>query len=1756
VLTLGSTVGSWLVVRRDRTSPIRSVTYRFWRNRAATFEAVRPEKLTAERVRAILDLRARRDLPGVRLPVDLLAEEGLLQFDDLGVVPFSVLRDRLGSLHHLLAIIGVAQGLASLHGSDRVHGAVGEDAMVVSAAGMPLLDGIEIASQKTTPAGTRADLPGLSSLVASWLARFPGASGDVLKCLEPVLQCAVDAPTAMRLLQDATVYLTRLGSEPMDLRAWMTSTVESFVMVRSMASGEACSLGVGDTRAVGRAVLDRPSFDRLVVVPLPGADMRVDGRTVGPHHVLSAQRFTIDGEDFQLEGGAPPKVKPPPAFVQTQPIPPRESPRTTPPSAPRAFGAWQIVRVLGSGGMGVLYEVVHDRTEQRAVAKTLLAHVQSQVGEQFLAEARAMVDVRHPTITRFIDYGEADGTPYIIMERHDGRALDKVLEKGPLPLPEAARIVHEVAGGLAMAHAAGIVHRDVKPANIMLCDDDSVKIVDFGITARIGVDQGGGLAGTPLYMPPEALEGSVPVPSLDVYSLGVTLYYAMTCRHPFVDLERVDSLQELFAVLKRSLAPRPFEVLVPDDVERLTLAMVSPDPASRPSLLEVMRVLAPHRRRGRDEGSGPSLRRAGLGAVEPMGQTADGLHRFHATRGAERLTVYVTSPTSYSAQPRIEAMRYLLAARPPLFVSIVDELALDDGNVALLRLAPCPPPLGEDSRAGRDAALAVMAVVLRALGSLESRRHEWLDFSVTSVRAELSSADAFRCCLGPPLARRRRDAPSTLSGGVEGQPEYLTPEQLAGNSMPHDFVYAAAVVAMRLLTGKTPWSHADSLVTIVSMKVMEDPRPLQELAPELPADVASWLDRIIARQATFRARSPRVIEAELLALVTDARWREAIDRHLAGVAPLPEATETPGAQASMSQEASLRSGQAVGGWMVVEPMAAGAEAELFRVEREGRAGVLKLWRRDCIDGRSPEWRRFSQTLLRVSEKDGFPRVFDVDVAHGLGGRAYAVFEHIDAPDWREVRIEAESELALAVALLRTLQVGHDTMGVIGDLSPSNIKVRGRQPILLDVLTPGSQRAATGGYGTPGYAAPEVANGQAPTARSDLFSAGVLVAERLCGRRAFPRVAAGTLVPLDPVPEVVAALVADVNARVGADVGAVLARLLAPAPEHRFQAATEAVEALERAAARVEVRRVSRARSGSSSLVGLERSLPRPIACAIRAYRVAPPGQARVALACSAAEATVRFLAAIAVADYLSGERDPSCEGKLAWTRPSFGTWLDIARTIVRAISARRPPFVKELSEFFAARSAPLDSLGEVLERRNRMAHGRGALGEGALDGESAAIEAAMREIVRGLSFLAGYSLLHVDEVRPLRSGKARAVVLELLGTASEPERRTLSLESSLPGETTMLVAPGFDERLIVDPFVTWHGCAQCGGAHAFVVSGATRRGELEYLDVASGHTLREQPTSVEDEPCTYEALIASREALALRGPMQIAPDEARRFLAEEQPLARGSMIAGFEILEEIGRGSMGIVFAARDVALDRKRALKVVRGDVLGNDPVMLRRLRREAAILAELDDHEGIVRLYQFVSDEQNGTGYLVMELAEGGDLADRLAREPRPGLDEAIDLGRQLESALAYVHARGVVHRDLKPSNVLFAAPGRVKIADFGVARDRRAHATMTTGVIGALAYAAPEQVAGGEVGPFTDRYALALLLWDLLRGQAARADAGTRAAALVAASSAIDRGEVVEELAVHASDARLRPLLRDLAACVRFDTTQRPDRIDCLA
>lgn len=208
----------------------------------------------------------------------------------------------------------------------------------------------------------------------------------------------------------------------------------------------------------------------------------------------------------------------------------------------QSLGRYKIIKQIGQGAMGVVYEAKDPLIDRIVAIKTinlqdLTPDEKTEYEARFYLEARAAGRLSHPNIVTIYDLGECGGVPYIAMELLDGLELENLLKDGQwLPIDETLNIIIQVATGLAYAHEHGIIHRDVKPSNIMVLKGDRIKIADFGIARmdswRLNT-QSGKLLGSPMYMSPEQVSShSVDLRS-DIFSVGTLMYRALSGKMPF-----------------------------------------------------------------------------------------------------------------------------------------------------------------------------------------------------------------------------------------------------------------------------------------------------------------------------------------------------------------------------------------------------------------------------------------------------------------------------------------------------------------------------------------------------------------------------------------------------------------------------------------------------------------------------------------------------------------------------------------------------------------------------------------------------------------------------------------------------------------------------------------------------------------------------------------------------------------------------------------------------------------------------------------------------------------------------------------------------------------------------------------------------------------------------------------------------------------------------------------------------------------------
>ncbi|WP_328754695.1 serine/threonine protein kinase [Streptomyces sp. NBC_00269] len=307
------------------------------------------------------------------------------------------------------------------------------------------------------------------------------------------------------------------------------------------------------------------------------------------------------GNPYAQEPPAP--QQPPTAYPQPQPshqppptqvVPPRQSTESEPGAGRLIGGRYRLLSKLGHGGMGTVWRAKDETVDREVAVKEprvpdhLPERERTTVFERMRREARAAARLDHPAVVNVHDVAVEDGQPWIVMEFVQGRTLGDALQEGTLGARDAARIGLEVLGALEAAHAAGVLHRDVKPDNVMLGRHDRVVLTDFGIAQIEGetnLTDTGGFVGSPEFIAPERVLGQRPGPASDLWSLGVVLYAATEGVSPF---RRNNTPATLQSVINATPAA-PAAAWGP--LAEAINGLLAKDPARRPNAARVRDLL-------------------------------------------------------------------------------------------------------------------------------------------------------------------------------------------------------------------------------------------------------------------------------------------------------------------------------------------------------------------------------------------------------------------------------------------------------------------------------------------------------------------------------------------------------------------------------------------------------------------------------------------------------------------------------------------------------------------------------------------------------------------------------------------------------------------------------------------------------------------------------------------------------------------------------------------------------------------------------------------------------------------------------------------------------------------------------------------------------------------------------------------------------------------------------------------------------------
>ncbi len=533
------------------------------------------------------------------------------------------------------------------------------------------------------------------------------------------------------------------------------------------------------------------------------------------------------------------------------------------------------------------------------------------------------------------------------------------------------------------------------------------------------------------------------------------------------------------------------------------------------------------------------------------------------------------------------------------------------------------------------------------------------------------------------------------------------------------------------------------------------------------------------------------------------------------------------------------------------------------------------------------------------------------------------------------------------------------------------------------------------------------------------------------------------------------------------------------------------------------------------------ALPFPVAALYRNVLSRHQASGRLAASLRLAEGIVRFFALVALADASNGPGGASA-GKLddwcrALQRPGLGTWTNLLRS-AHAQAERREggAFLAELSPLLLAGSKWLDALATVTEARNRFAHDDLGLGEREAQALLDGLATPIHELLAGARCLRAYDLGEAEGLRRVGQGYTWAWYAsrgtEEIGSFVAIRSR----EAPLTG-VPLLLHPASGRALSLCPFFAYALSSAEGAAHLYLLNRLGPepifRHPVLRLDRPAGLARGDDP----DAQVSVATWLAERQDWPHRLQLDLDDPSRQAVLGLQLPATPDERYA---IDGKLGEGGMGSVWRVHDRVLGRDAALKLLHAD-LARNPVAVRRMAREAKVLAQLR-HPGLVEVYDFGLGA-DGAPYLVMELAEGEDLARRVARDGPLPLAEAVDIVAEVAEIVGVVHRAGVIHRDLKPANIIVDGQ-RLRVLDFGIATPTGGtRYTAAVERMGTPGFMAPEQWRS-EAGPQADVYALGQCLYFLLFGDtppdqggvtAIGSRAGASVAGVYATATALDPG-----------------------------------------
>ena len=552
----------------------------------------------------------------------------------------------------------------------------------------------------------------------------------------------------------------------------------------------------------------------------------------------------------------------------------------------KVIGGCRIVKKLGEGGMGAVFLAEHTRLKRQSVIKVIPAHLSSnrQLIARFQREAQAAAVIQHPNVVNVFNVGDENGVHFIEMEFVDGAGLDqRMKEKKVLDQMDAVRIIKEACKGLGEAHKHGIVHRDIKPDNIMLTRKGQVKIADFGLARASSGDaeltKVGQILGTPAYMSPEQCQGKPTDSRCDIYSLGATFYAMVTGKRPFTGKSVMEIMQK--HIDEQPITPREYNPDLSVLVAKIILKMMAKKPEDRyQEGAEVIEALdnflkeegTEHLEKIQKALDGrykliKKLGQGGMGAV----YSAKALVPVDGIKEGEVVAIKVlTTDVTEEDVVRFQREAELAASVDhPGVIGVIEFKISEAINYIVMEYVEGESVrdiLRDKQLMAESETIRVMKAACMALGAAHDKGIVHRDIKPDNLMiasdGRIKIAD-----FGVAKSTTEAQTELTQAGFLVGTPHYMSPEQCSGESevevTTRADIYSLGATAYFMATGVKPF-EGDTQPTILLQHMKSPPKPPTEVNEKLSEGFSNVILNMMAKRPEYRYATVKDVLDELI----------------------------------------------------------------------------------------------------------------------------------------------------------------------------------------------------------------------------------------------------------------------------------------------------------------------------------------------------------------------------------------------------------------------------------------------------------------------------------------------------------------------------------------------------------------------------------------------------------------------------------------------------------------------------------------------------------------------------------------------------------------------------------------------------------------------------------------------------------------------------------------------------------------------------